>query len=69
MTKRSEECEFDKLMMEKVLEYTFPSGTIVGGVVVPHGDFAFDPSLVDSKNGSTELHNVSRVKWSGAALF
>eukprot|EP01130_Rhizamoeba_saxonica_P006460 TRINITY_DN2569_c3_g1_i1.p1 TRINITY_DN2569_c3_g1~~TRINITY_DN2569_c3_g1_i1.p1 ORF type:complete len:105 (+),score=7.22 TRINITY_DN2569_c3_g1_i1:1-315(+) len=29
---------------------------LVGLSVVPHGDFAYDPSLVDYKNGSMQLH-------------
>lgn len=34
-------------------------GRIVGAAVIPHGDFAYDPSLVDSKNGSLEIHNAA----------
>lgn len=30
---------------------------ILGGWVVPHGDFCFDPSLVDFANGSLQLHD------------
>jgi len=32
---------------------------IVGGAVIPHGDFAYDPSLVHGKNGSKELHKAA----------
>jgi len=32
---------------------------IIAAVVIPHGDFAFDPSLVNYENGSRELHDTS----------
>jgi aromatic ring-opening dioxygenase LigB subunit len=32
---------------------------IVGAAVIPHGDFAYDPSLVDYQNGSLQIHNSS----------
>eukprot|EP00696_Hemimastix_kukwesjijk_P018662 gnl/Hemi2/7587_TR2611_c0_g1_i1.p1 gnl/Hemi2/7587_TR2611_c0_g1~~gnl/Hemi2/7587_TR2611_c0_g1_i1.p1 ORF type:complete len:316 (-),score=12.23 gnl/Hemi2/7587_TR2611_c0_g1_i1:88-1035(-) len=35
-------------------------GRLLGGVVVPHGDFAFDPSLVKFENGSKELHQAGQ---------
>eukprot|EP01083_Nonionella_stella_P311548 1111259_1 len=31
---------------------------IIGAAVLPHGDFAYDPSLIDNKNGSLELHKA-----------
>lgn len=31
----------------------------IGGAVIPHGDFAYDPSLVNNQNGSVEVHNAS----------
>jgi len=31
----------------------------VGAAFLPHGDFAYDPSLVDYKNGSLQLHHSS----------
>ena len=38
---------------------------IIGAAVIPHGDFALDPSLVGNKNGSMELHVASLAvgKW------
>jgi hypothetical protein len=38
---------------------TVVEGRIVAAAVIPHGDFAYDPSLVDYKNGSAEIHNAS----------
>ena len=37
----------------------------IGGAVIPHGDFAFDPSLVNFENGSREVHDaaVATGKW------
>ena len=32
---------------------------IIGAAILPHGDFAYDPSLVNYENGSLELHNAS----------
>eukprot|EP01079_Euglenida_sp_SAG-EU17-18_P001284 gene1284-425_t len=32
---------------------------VVGAAVLPHGDFAFDPSLVDFKNHSTDLNRAA----------
>ena len=32
---------------------------LVGAAVIPHGDFAYDPSVVHFANGSVELHNGS----------
>ena len=32
---------------------------VIGGAILPHGDFAYDPSLVNFENGSYELHNAS----------
>ena len=29
---------------------------VIGAAVIPHGDFALDPSLVNYENGSLELH-------------
>lgn len=29
---------------------------VVGAAVIPHGDFAYDPSLVHNKNGSLLVH-------------
>ena len=36
-------------------------GKIVGAVIVPHGDFAFDPSLVQYQNGSLEIHRAAKA--------
>lgn len=36
------------------------SAVIVGGVVLPHGDFALDPALIDGKNGSQTLHDSAK---------
>ena len=33
---------------------------VVGAAVIPHGDFAFDPSLVHNANGSLELHKAAQ---------
>lgn len=33
--------------------------SIVGAVVLPHGDFAYDPELVNKTGGSVELHDAS----------
>ena len=42
---------------------------VVGAAVLPHGDFAYDPTLVDDKNHSLELHKgAQRVGASIAAL-
>uniref|UniRef100_A0A7S2TW11 Extradiol ring-cleavage dioxygenase class III enzyme subunit B domain-containing protein n=1 Tax=Lotharella oceanica TaxID=641309 RepID=A0A7S2TW11_9EUKA len=32
---------------------------LLGAAVIPHGDFAYDPSLVGGKNGSRELHQAA----------
>eukprot|EP00054_Salpingoeca_dolichothecata_P024996 m.172375 g.172375 ORF g.172375 m.172375 type:complete len:313 (+) comp25212_c1_seq2:230-1168(+) len=32
---------------------------VIGAAVIPHGDFALDPSLVHFKNGSKEIHDAS----------
>jgi aromatic ring-opening dioxygenase LigB subunit len=32
------------------------SAGVVGAAVIPHGDFAYDPSLVHNANGSAEVH-------------
>ena len=34
-------------------------GKVVGAAVIPHGDFAYDPSLVHNKNGSLKVHNAA----------
>ena len=34
-------------------------GRVVGAAVIPHGDFAYDPSLVHNKNGSAEVHRAA----------
>jgi aromatic ring-opening dioxygenase LigB subunit len=39
-----------------ILLATASESKVIGGLVIPHGDFCFDPSLVDYKNGSAELH-------------
>lgn len=39
---------------------------VVGAAVLPHGDFAFDPSLVGNKNHSLELHKGAQAV--GAAV-
>eukprot|EP01060_Flectonema_neradi_P005314 TRINITY_DN1351_c1_g1_i1.p1 TRINITY_DN1351_c1_g1~~TRINITY_DN1351_c1_g1_i1.p1 ORF type:complete len:302 (+),score=44.73 TRINITY_DN1351_c1_g1_i1:213-1118(+) len=41
------------------------SGKVISALVMPHGDFVYDPSLVDNKNGSKELHTaaVAAGKW------
>jgi aromatic ring-opening dioxygenase LigB subunit len=45
------------------------AGKIVGAAVLPHGDFAFDPSLVQNQNHSVELHEgCLRVAAAVAAL-
>ena len=36
-------------------------GKIVSAAYLPHGDFAFDPSLVKFANGSRELHDAAAV--------
>ncbi|ETO09538.1 hypothetical protein RFI_27838 [Reticulomyxa filosa] len=32
---------------------------ITAAAILPHGDFAYDPSLVNYENGSAQLHNAS----------
>ena len=32
---------------------------IIGGAVIPHGDFAYDPSLIHNANNSLLIHNAS----------
>eukprot|EP00667_Euglena_gracilis_P014565 EG_transcript_15095 len=34
-------------------------GTVVFSGVLPHGDFAYDPTLVHNRNGSRELHEAA----------
>jgi len=34
-------------------------GRIIGAAVIPHGDFAYDPSLVNGEGGALELHRTS----------
>ena len=34
---------------------------VVGAAIVPHGDFAYDPSLVHNQNGSFEVHNAAKA--------
>ena len=41
-----------------VFTTTFAVGEVVGGFVIPHGDFAFDPSLVHDTNGSLKVHDA-----------
>lgn len=38
---------------------------IIGAATIPHGDFAYDPSLVNYENGSSQLHDacISIGKW------
>jgi len=38
---------------------TISTATIIGAAVIPHGDFALDPSLVNYEGGSVELHRTS----------
>jgi len=38
---------------------TMSAATIIGATVIPHGDFALDPSLVNYEGGSLELHRTS----------
>lgn len=33
-------------------------GRIVGAAILPHGDFALDPSLVNYRNGSFRVHKA-----------
>lgn len=33
-------------------------GRIVGAAILPHGDFALDPSLVNYRNGSLHVHKA-----------
>lgn len=39
--------------------FGFVAGKIIGNAILPHGDFAYDPSLVNYEGGSAELHNAS----------
>jgi len=34
-------------------------GRIIGAAVIPHGDFAYDPSLVNGEGGADELHRTA----------
>jgi aromatic ring-opening dioxygenase LigB subunit len=34
---------------------------VVIAAVIPHGDFAYDPSLIDGKNGSVAVHDAAVV--------
>ena len=51
---------------EPIDEYVLPppranspaASVIVGAAVVPHGDFAFAPELVNNTNGSLEVHRA-----------
>ena len=61
-------CYFAQLV---VLAFTLNSpervqALVVGAAVLPHGDFAFDPSLVGNKNHSLELHKGAQAV--GAAV-
>ena len=42
------------LVINSVIQHS--QGKIIGCSVIPHGDFAYDPSLVDNKNGSLKVH-------------
>ena len=44
-----------------LLPFAVPTadGRVIGAAVIPHGDFAYDPSLVDSKNGSLAIHDAA----------
>ena len=33
---------------------------VLGAAVIPHGDFCYDPSLVNFQNGSQQLHDAAR---------
>mmetsp|Transcript_38918 Transcript_38918/g.70861 ORF Transcript_38918/g.70861 Transcript_38918/m.70861 type:complete len:323 (+) Transcript_38918:74-1042(+) len=44
-------CAFSKLWRSE--------SELVGGAILPHGDFAYDPSVVNFSNGSVELHQAS----------
>ena len=35
------------------------SGSLIGSLVLPHGDFSLDPSLVNYENGSKALHDAA----------
>ena len=41
------------------------SGKVTSALVLPHGDFVYDPSLVHNKNGSKQLHEaaIAAGKW------
>lgn len=38
---------------------TVAQGRVVGAAVIPHGDFCYDPSLVNRQNGSQQLHDAA----------
>eukprot|EP01084_Bolivina_argentea_P181671 313732_1 len=54
MTKIFHYCLIFVILTFKIIECK-----IIGAAVIPHGDFAYDPSLVNYENGSLELHNAS----------
>lgn len=37
------------------------NAVIIGAAVIPHGDFAFDPGLVNGTGGATKLHEASML--------
>lgn len=45
------------------------SGRVLGAVILPHGDLAWDPSMNDFANGSLELFVTSREVRSGTRLI
>lgn len=34
-------------------------GGVIGAAVIPHGDYALDPSIIDNVNGSLEIHRAA----------
>jgi len=46
------------MLLQLFAQLTVASGKLIGAVVVPHGDFAYDPKLVNDTGGSLELHSA-----------
>ena len=41
-----------------LLQLALADGKLIGAAVVPHGDFAYDPKLVNDTGGSLQLHSA-----------
>lgn len=48
-----------RLIVPLILLPQQSTARIIAAAVLPHGDFAYDPSMIEGKNGSLEVHAAS----------